>query len=119
MASLKKRGKTYYAQYYVGNKQKRVCLNTDVLQIAKEKLRQIESALMRGTQLPLPTKTPISEITAAYADYLYTVKTPRNAERDIYYLRETFGPVCPQLMLKNQTISDKGKRNLPKTTFSR
>ena len=97
MASLKKRGKTYYAQYYVGSKQKRVCLNTTTLQIAKEKLRQIESSLMRGTQLPLPTKTPIGKIVAAYVDYLYTVKTPRNTQRDIYYLRETFGVGLPFL----------------------
>ncbi len=102
MASLKKRGKTYYAQYYVAGKQKRVCLNTEVLQIAKEKLRQIESSLMRGTQLPLPTKTTISEVVSAYIDYLYTVKTPRNVQRDMYYLRETFGPVCPALELKNE-----------------
>ena len=48
MASLKNRDGVYYAQFYVGGKQKRVSLETDVLQIAKEKLRQIESSLSRG-----------------------------------------------------------------------
>jgi len=110
MASLKKRGKTYYAQYYVAGKQKRVCLNTTTLQIAKEKLRQIESSLMLGTQLPLPTKTSIAKVVSAYVDYLYTVKAARNAQRDIYYLRQSFGPVCPQLELKNEKISLIGQK---------
>ncbi|MBI9018166.1 MAG: hypothetical protein JEZ07_12995 [Phycisphaerae bacterium] len=47
MASLKKRGKSYYIQYYQGGKQKRSNLHTSSLQLAKEKLRQFES-----TQLP-------------------------------------------------------------------
>lgn len=47
MASLVKRGKTYYVQYYLAKKLKRRSLNTDSLQVAKEKLRQIESARCR------------------------------------------------------------------------
>jgi len=58
MACLKRRGKIYYAQYYVGRKQKRVSLETSSLQIAKEKIRQMESRLVRGDSNPLPTKTP-------------------------------------------------------------
>lgn len=119
MASLKKRGKTYYAQYYLGGEQKRVSLSTDSLQVAKEKIRQIESSLARGTDIPLPTRTPIAEVITAYVNHLYTVKTHRNAQRDIYYLRETFGPICPALKLKNERISEKGKkrpcRNRPAT----
>lgn len=118
MASLKKRGKTYYAQYYLGGKQKRVCLHTTTLQIAKEKLRQIESSLLRGTQLPLPTKTPIAEVVAAYVEQLYTVKTARNAERDMYYLREAFGVVCPSLELKNEKISINGIKRPSKSHVS-
>ncbi len=110
MACLKKRGKTYYAQYYLGGVQKRVSLGTNSLQVAKEKIRQIESAMARGTDIPLPTKTPIADVVKAYVDYLHTVKTPRNAQRDIYYLREAFGPVCPTLKLKNENISAKGKK---------
>lgn len=37
MASLKKRGKNYYAQDYVGSRQLRVSLHTTSLQVAKEK----------------------------------------------------------------------------------
>lgn len=110
MASLKKRGKVYYAQYYQGGKQIRKCLDTESLQIAKEKIRQIESALSRGAEIPLATKTPIAEVVAAYAEYLRSVKLERNAQRDLYYLREAFGPICPAIQLKNPKISEKGKK---------
>ena len=110
MASLKKRGTTYYAQYYLGGQQKRVCLGTESLQIAKEKIRQIESALARGTDIPLPTKTPIPEILTAYVQQLRAVKTERNAQRDIFYLREAFGPVCPAVQLKSANVSANARR---------
>jgi hypothetical protein len=41
-------GNVYRALFYVGKKQKRISLDTDSLQIAKEKVRQLESALYRG-----------------------------------------------------------------------
>jgi len=118
MASLKRRGKNYYAQYYLGGKQKRVSLNTTSLQIAKEKLRQIESALFRDADLPLPTRTPLNKVVAAYCDHLTTVKTFRNAQRDMYYLREVFGPICDQLKVRNQSIRRKriqitGRKPIP------
>ncbi len=108
MACLKKRGKTYYAQYNLGGQQKRVSLHTSSLQIAKEKIRQIESAIARGTDIPLPTRTPVSQVVKAYVQYLNAVKTPRNVQRDIHYLRSTFGPICTELELKNAKISQKG-----------
>ena len=55
MASLKRRGKIWYGQYYVGGRPERISLKTTSLQIAKEKLRQIESALARREDIPLPT----------------------------------------------------------------
>jgi hypothetical protein len=42
MASLKKRGKTYYAQNTLAGQQKRVSLHTRSLQIAKDSLRTIK-----------------------------------------------------------------------------
>src|ERR1035437_5722143 len=112
MASLKKRGDVYYAQYYLGGKQKRICLDTSSLQIAKVKIRKIESSFFRGDDMPLPTKTLISKAVTDYIEYMRTTKTARSAERDIYYLREAFGPICPALTLKNLKISQKSqKRN--------
>jgi len=47
VASLKKRSGVYYAQWYVGPKQKRISPDTESYQLAKEKLRQLESSLAR------------------------------------------------------------------------
>ena len=105
MASLKKRGNSYYAQYYVGTQQKRVNLYTESLQIAKEKLRQLESALFLETDIPLPTRTSLAQIVKEYVDYLYTVKTDKNAQKIVSYLRQIFGPICPKLKIKNSKIS--------------
>ena len=52
MASLVKRGNNYYFQWRVGKKIKRRSLWTDSLQVAKEKLRQFESAQVWGDELP-------------------------------------------------------------------
>ena len=64
MASLKKRGETYYAQYYVGSKQRRICLQTESYQIAREKIRKLESSLAQGDENPLPSRTPITDAVA-------------------------------------------------------
>lgn len=107
MASLKKRGKNYYAQYYVNGSQKRVNLETTSLQIAKEKVRQIESAQLRQEDIPLPTKTPLSEIIEKYLFHLKARTSERNVQKVVSYLRATFGPVCDDLKIKNDRIARK------------
>ena len=97
MASLKKRGSSYYLQYYVNGEQRRTCLNTSQLQIAKEKKRQFESAQLRGDDIPLPTKTPLADIVAEYVEHIKQRKTRSSISSDLYYLRTTFGPLCPAL----------------------
>ncbi len=114
MACLRKRGNKYYAQYYVGRRQKRVSLNTSCLQIAKEKLRQLESSLHRGEEAPLPTRTRIEEILQRYADHVRIVKTPKSAQTDIYYLRQMFGPVCPALQINSRRQSVRAMKRPPK-----
>ena len=118
MASLKRRGKIYYAQYYAGNKQKRVCLETTSLQIAKDKIRQIESALVRQVDIPLPTKTPIGEAVEAYIQHMKTMKTARSVVKDMSYLREVFGQVCPSLKIKNEKNSNRARKNYNRNTIS-
>ena len=115
MASLIKRGNVYYAQYMTGKRAKRVSLDTSSLQLAKEKIRQLESALYRGHDNPLPTKTPIATVVTRYIEHMCTHKTARSVQRDISYLREAFGPICPALELKNPKISLKGKKRPPPT----
>lgn len=44
-------------------------------QIAEEKLRQFESARMRGDDFPLPTRMPIADTVTAYVEHIRAVKT--------------------------------------------
>ncbi len=110
MACLKKRNKTYYAQIYVTGQQRRVCLGTNNLQIAKEKLRQIETRQAMGSENPLPTRTPIGEIVERYIAHIRTLKTAKSAQTDIYYLREVFGNCCQAIQITSRTPSSKTKK---------
>jgi hypothetical protein len=85
-----------------------VSLHTEYLQIAKEKIRDIESTIATGTDIPLPTRAPVAQVVKVYVQSLSTVKTPRNVQRDIHCLKSTFGPIWPELELKNTKISQKG-----------
>lgn len=103
MASLKKRGKTYYLKFYEGGQhQREISLRTDSLQIAKEKKRQFESAQARGVDNPLPGRTPITQVLDAYVKHIRAIKTAKSAQNDIYYLREVFGPICEGLIITSR-----------------
>ncbi|MFN0243471.1 MAG: tyrosine-type recombinase/integrase [Planctomycetota bacterium] len=99
MASLKQRGSIWFVQWYEGDKQRRRSLGTDSLQIAKEKLRRFESAQYRGDDSPLPTRTPVGEVVAAYIEHMRAHRPERSWRRDLSYLRESFGECCPALEL--------------------
>jgi integrase len=114
MASLLKRGSVYYLSYYVGGKEIRTSLDTDSFQIAKERQRQFESAQLRGENIPLPTRTPIADVVTAYVNHIRTVKTPKSAQTDIYYLRDAFGPICPALQITSRKPSLAAKKRPPK-----
>ena len=113
MASLIKRtwknGPAWYIQYYVGNQQRRIRAS-DNFQIAKEKLRRFDAAQAAGDDLPLPTRTLIPEIVAAYVQHIRQVKTAKSAQTDIYYLRDMFGPVCDELKINSRKPSAKAKK---------
>ncbi len=96
MASLIKRGNTYYAQYYVARKPKRISLETDSLPVAKEKLHQLESSLYKGDSVPLLTNTPIPKVVAAYIEDAQTVKTARSVT-DLSQGTVTLGPQAVKL----------------------
>ena len=106
MASLKKRGDSYQIQYYVGSKQRRIGLGRLPLQLAKEQLRQFESARLRGIDNPLPTKTPLGDVLQAYVEHIRGVKTPKSAQTDVYYLREAFGTICPALEITSRKVTE-------------
>lgn len=110
MAHLYKRGRIYQLKYYVGGKQKEISLRTDVLQIAKEKQRQFESAQARGDDNPLPTRTPLPQILGAYVDHIRAIKSAKSAQNDVYYLREAFGLICQELKITSRTPSLKTRK---------
>ena len=112
MAGLYKRNGNYYIKYYVGSQIIRKSLQTKSAQIAKEKLRQFESAKAQGNSNPLPTKTPLADIIAKYVRYMRATKTAKSAQTDIYYLRAAFGPICPELedTRKKQTTAKPKKK---------
>jgi integrase len=114
MASLVQRGENYYVQWRVGSKIKRRSLRTDSLQLAKEKLRQFESAQVQGYDLPLPTRTKVTEILTRYVEHIRTTKTAKSAQTDIYYLRQVFGPICPALQINSRKASVRAMKRPPK-----
>lgn len=99
MASLIQRPNSslYYIQHMVSGKPKRFSTGTDSLKVAEEKLRQFESAVYRGTESLLPTKTLTTYILSQYVEHIRSAKTEKSAQTDIYYLRDAFGPVCDEL----------------------
>ena len=109
MASLIKRETTYYAQHMVGQKAKRISLDTSSFQLAKEKLRQLESSLYRDEDNPLPTKTPLSKVVTEYVASMRSRKTAKSVQRNIYYLWETFGPIRSDLTLKKHQDQPEGQ----------
>ena len=111
MAYLFQRGKNrYYLKYYVAGRQKEKSLGTDAYQIAKERQRQFESALARGTDDPLPARTPIAEVLEAYTQHIRATKTAKSAQNDIYYLRQMFGPICEGLTITSRRPSTRTKK---------
>jgi integrase len=102
MASLLERNGKYHLQWYEGEKQRRMSLRTDSLQIAKEKKRQFESAQFLGDGVCLPTRTPIAEVVAGYIEHMKAHRKERSWKRDISYLREAFGECCPELKLTSE-----------------
>jgi len=106
-ASLIQRSGVYYITDRLSGKIVRHSLHTDSLQLAKEKLRQYESARMRGDDNPLPTRTGIADVLAAYVRHIRTFKTGKSAQTDTYYLRDAFGPICDELKVTSRKLTAK------------
>jgi len=115
MASLERRGRVWWVRYYRGGKRFWKNLTTDSYQIAKEKKRQLETALARNEESPLPTRTPTPDVVGRYVQHVRTVKTAKSAQTDVYYLRESFGPICPALenTSRRASVSPRPGRNGP------
>lgn len=114
MASLILRGPTFYIQFMQSGTARRVSTGTESIQIAKEKLRQFESAQARGDASPFPTRTAIADVLTAFVTHLRATCTPKSAQTNIYYLRDAFGPICDALRITSRKVSDKVKKRPPK-----
>jgi len=110
MASLICRNEIYYIQYCVSGRARRISTGTDSVQLAKEKLRQFESATLRGQDNPLPTRTPIPDVLQKYVDQIRVKKTAKSAQTDVYYLREAFGPICDGLKVTSRRLFPKARK---------
>jgi integrase len=93
----------------VGKKQRWVNLKTKSRPLALEQLHKIEAALIKGEELPLPTKTPITEVLSAYIAHIHAAKTKNTAKSELFYLRDVFGPICPELDLSSHKGAKKAK----------
>ncbi len=110
MAWLKKRKKKYYASFSAAGRRKTVSLHTENLQVAKQKLANLNVSLADGGDNPLPTRTPIADVLTKYVQHIRTVKTAKSAQTDVYYLREAFGPICPALQITSRKVSAKTRK---------
>jgi len=64
----------------------------------------------------MPTKTPVAQVVGAFVRNMFAKKRTRNAAKDVYYLREAFGEICPELRIRNERISRKGKKRPSRKT---
>src|SRR5579884_597129 len=78
MAGLKLRGSIWYLTYYANRQKRVVSLETESLQLAKEKKRQFESAQARGDGSSLPTRTPIADVLSGYVQHVRATKTAKS-----------------------------------------
>lgn len=102
MASIYKRGDTWWIAYRIGGKNICHSLDTNNARVAEEQKLQYEALKVNGL-IPLPSNTPIAPFMAALCEYWRMTKTPKSAENDIGRLRGIFGPCCDAMKLRPHT----------------
>jgi len=105
-STIKKRGKVFYLRFSENGVRKRISLHTDVLEIAKERQRQFDSAPARGEANVFPTKTPLAHAVPAYVSHMKATRTRHGYTADLSYLRNAFGPACDALKSKETSQHD-------------
>ena len=98
MASIYKRGRTWWIHYLIGGKSVSRSLRTTNQRVALDKKKRIE-ALEVTDQLSKPSKTPIKAFLQDFGEFLLKTRTFKSAKNDISYLRQFFGPCCPALQM--------------------
>ncbi len=98
MASIYRRGKTWWVHYYVGGRPVSRSLKTDCEREAIEKKKRLE-ALDVTDRLVRPSSIPIETVLQSFCEFLLATQTRNSARKDISYLRVFFGPCCDALKL--------------------
>lgn len=98
MASIYKRGKTWWVHYLVGGKSVCKSLKTTNERIALDRKKKLEAMEVTG-QLVKPSNISIVPFLQSFCEYLGKTRTRKSAKNDFSYLRVFFGPCCPALHL--------------------
>jgi integrase len=96
MATIYRRGETWWIYSCSGGRRLRWSLETDDERIARRKLRKFEYEQDTGN-LDVPSSTPIDSFLQAFCEHLQTLRGRKSYKNDVSYLRTTFGPICPVL----------------------
>lgn len=98
MASIYKRGKTWWIHYLVAGKSVSRSLGTTSERVAHEQKKKLEALDIIG-QLAEPSRIPVAPFLQSFCEFLLATRTRKSAKNDISYLRAFFGPCCPALEL--------------------
>lgn len=102
MATIYKRGKTWWLSYRSLGKNVAISLKTQNARVAEEARKQYEALDVMGL-LPTPSRTPIGPLLQSLCDYWRSNRPSKSAENDIGRLRGIFGPCCDALKLRPHT----------------
>lgn len=100
MATLYRRGKTWWVYTCTRGVRRRWSLRTSDERIAKQKLRKLQYEQASG-DLELPSVTPLEPFLQTFCEYLETTRTRKSYKNDLSFLRTVFGPVCRALESKS------------------
>jgi len=96
MASFYKRGKQYWATYYINGKQVKKSLETADERVARSKFKKIEYELALG-ELEISSKLSLPVILESFCQELKVTRTFKSYKNDFSRLRVFFGTVCESL----------------------
>jgi len=106
MASIYKRGKTWWIKYHVKGTRVQRSLHTTNERVAKTRQSKLEYDLATNG-LIMPSETPLVPFLEDYCRHLKTIRTPKSYKNDLSYLRTFFGPVCTDLIPGNTCNTSK------------
>ena len=95
VASLYRRGNTWWAKYQYRGTVVRESLGTRSSTEARRRKSALEHDLDRGLHLA-PSRTPVKEFLEECPAFLRSARTAKSYKDDLSYLRLCFGPIIPE-----------------------